>query len=114
MNYLDALLIIVFLVFLVVLYLKVIREYISLSGILAKLTHQDMHKTKYSQVKHELKNEFEKLKKEKKECEEILKEAKKRYMKHTIDESTYKEIVKENESKMIQIDLKLKKFDNYI
>ena len=113
MNFLDALLLIVFVIFLIVLYLKVIKDYISLSGIF-KSIFGNKHRTQYSQVKNELKNELEKLKKDKKECEDILKEAKKRYMKHLIDESTYKEIVKENESKIIQIDLKLKKFDSYI
>ena len=109
------LLLIVFFVFLVVLYLKVIREYLSFSSlwqfIYSKLGFE---KSRYVEMRRGIKSEIEKLKKEKKEAEEIIKEAKKRYMTHKIDEVTFKEIVKENESKIIQIDLKLKKFEGYI
>lgn len=115
MDFIETLLLIVFIIFLVVLYLKVIREYFSLSDLwnllLSKL---GLKQSKYTKVKYEIKSELESMKKEKKELEEMIKETKKRYMKHKIDESTYKEIVKENEAKIIQIDLKLKKFGNYM
>lgn len=115
MNYLDVLLVIVLLVFLVVLYLKVLRGYLSLSDIRKSISSAfGGGKGKYTQMKKDLQSELETLKKDKKESEDIIKEAKKRYMTHKIDEATYKEIVKENESRIIQIDLKLKRFTGYI